>query len=40
VLAVLTCVLLLGVLVPTSAVADQTHHIYDDLGRQSQVIDG
>jgi hypothetical protein len=40
VLAVFTCVLLLGVLAPTLAVADQATYIYDDLGRLSQVIDG
>jgi len=40
VLSVLTCVLLLCVLTPTSAVADQAQYIYDDLGRLSQVIDG
>jgi YD repeat-containing protein len=40
VLSVLTCVLLLCVLTPMSAIADQAQYIYDDLGRLSQVIDG
>ena len=40
VLSVMTCVLLLCVLTPMSAVADQAQYIYDDLGRLSQVIDG
>ena len=38
--SVVTCVLLLCVLTPMSAVADQAQYIYDDLGRLSQVIDG
>lgn len=40
VLSVVTCVLMLCVFVPTPTIADQTHYIYDDLGRLSQVIDG
>jgi YD repeat-containing protein len=40
VLSVLTFILLLGVLVPMSAIADQVQYIYDGLGRLSQVIDG
>ncbi len=38
--SVLICVLLLGVLTPMSAIADQVQYIYDDLGRLSQVTDG
>ena len=40
VLAVVACVLMLCVSVPTLAVADQAQYIYDDLGQLSQVIDG
>ena len=40
VLTVVPCALMLCVLVPTLAVADQAQYIYDDLGRLSQVIDG
>jgi hypothetical protein len=39
VLSVRTCVLLC-VLTPMSAIADQAQYIYGDLGRLSQVIDG
>lgn len=40
VLSVVACVLMLCVLAPTLALADQAQYIYDDLGRLSQVIDG
>jgi YD repeat-containing protein len=40
VLTVVACALMLCVLAPTLAVADQAQYIYDDLGRLSQVIDG
>ena len=39
-LTTVVCVLMLGAVVPTQAVADQAQYIYDDLGRLSQVIDG
>lgn len=39
-LMTVACVLMLGAVVPTQAVADQAQYIYDDLGRLSQVIDG
>lgn len=39
-LTTVVCVLMLCVLTPMSAVADQAQYIYDDLGRLSQVIDG
>ncbi|MDP3090357.1 MAG: RHS repeat domain-containing protein [Nitrospira sp.] len=39
-LTTVVCVLRLGAVVPTQAVADQAQYIYDDLGRLSQVIDG
>lgn len=39
-LTTVICVLMLGAVVPTQAVADQAQYIYDDLGRLSQVIDG
>jgi YD repeat-containing protein len=40
VLTIVACALMLCVLAPTLAVADQAQYIYDDLGRLSQVIDG
>ncbi len=40
VLTVVACVLMLCVLAPTLAVADQAQYIYDDLGRLAKVIDG
>ena len=40
IVSVVICVLMLCVLTPMSAVADQAQYIYDDLGRLSQVIDG
>ncbi len=40
VLTVIAGALALCVLVPTMAVADQAQHIYDDLGRLTQVIHG
>lgn len=39
ILTVVACVLMLCVLAPTLAIADQAQYIYDDLGRLSQVID-
>ena len=39
-LTTVACVLMLGAVVPTQAVADHAQYIYDDLGRLSQVIDG
>jgi YD repeat-containing protein len=39
-LTTVACVLMLGAVVPTQAVADQAQSIYDDLGWLSQVIDG
>lgn len=38
--AVGICLLMLCASVPTLAIADQAHYIYDDLGRLPQVIDG
>jgi YD repeat-containing protein len=40
VLMVVACALMLCVLAPMLAVAEQAQCIYDDLGRLSQVIDG
>jgi YD repeat-containing protein len=39
-MSVLTCVLLLFTLVQSTTTADQAQHVYDDLGRLSQMIDG
>jgi len=39
-LTTVVCVLMLGAVVPSQALADQAQYIYDDLGRLSQVIDG
>ena len=40
VMRAVACALMLCVLAPTLAAADQAQYIYDDLGRLSQVIDG
>ncbi|MBK9308799.1 MAG: RHS repeat protein [Nitrospira sp.] len=38
-LTAVVCVLMLGAVVPTQAVADQAQYIYDDAGRLRAVID-